>query len=80
MIMKYLLLFALALLHFHVGDAQSAATQTAGSNPSNIYALIVGISEYQNKEDINALEFAGKDAKEFYDFLTSKAGAWLAAI
>ncbi len=72
--MKYLLLFALALLHFHVGDAQSAATQTAGSNPSNIYALIVGISEYQNKEDINALEFAGKDAKEFYDFLTSKAG------
>ena len=72
--MKYLLLFALALLHFHVGDAQSAATQTAGSNPPNIYALIVGISEYQNKEDINALEFAGKDANEFYKFLTSKAG------
>ena len=40
---------------------------------TDIYAVVVGISRYQNT-DVNNLRFADKDAQSFYDFLRSPAG------
>ena len=38
----------------------------------NIYAVVIGVSEFFNK-DYN-LEYAGEDARKFYNFLKSKIG------
>jgi Flp pilus assembly protein TadD len=50
-----------------------AITQSAGNSlpASNTFAIIVGISEYEN---ITKLNFAHRDAEEFEKFLLSKAG------
>ena len=40
---------------------------------TNIYALIIGISDYQ-QNDIERLKYAHKDAQKFYDFLRSESG------
>ena len=50
-----------------------ANTATA---PKNTYAVVVGISDYQDK-DIPDLRFADKDAEAFANFLRSPAGGSL---
>lgn len=47
------------------------ATQT---KKGNTYALIVGISKYQFPDTYVPLQFADKDARIFYTYLTSDAG------
>jgi len=42
--------------------------------PPNIYAVVVGISQYAEGDNIPALKFAHRDAQEFSDFLKSKSG------
>ena len=57
----------------------SAYTQIPGNtgqnknSPGKVYALVVGISSYLQK-DIPQLQFANRDAEEFSKFLRSKAG------
>lgn len=43
----------------------------ADQSPENTYALIIGVADYENVED---LEFADKDALAFKAFLKSKSG------
>lgn len=49
----------------------NAASQSA--HAPNTYAVIVGISHYENV-GINQLEYAHRDAQVFADYLKSKAG------
>jgi tetratricopeptide (TPR) repeat protein len=55
-----------------------AYTQIAVKQPGlpykNIYAVIVGISDYKPDDNIPPLKYAHRDAEEFNDFLRSKAG------
>ncbi len=59
--------FGLCLFRFLPGAAQA---------PSEVYALIVGISEYQDVE-ISDLKYAARDASAFHAFLRSSAGGRL---
>ncbi len=52
----------------------TTAQTIAGTSNSNTWALVVGISDYQDLED---LQFADKDAEEFIKYLTSEAGGAL---
>jgi hypothetical protein len=45
--------------------------------PAKTLALIIGVGKYKYLTDAQALEFADKDAKDFYDFLVSPQGAGL---
>ena len=64
----FLLLFIACII-----CAGSVSAQTAGSAGSNTYAIVVGISGYQNPA-IPRLMYADKDATLFADWLQSKAG------
>ena len=56
-------------------QAGSLAAQSSTVHPPKIYAVVVGVSTY-NDSNIPNLKFAGKDAQAFYDFLRSpNAGA-----
>ncbi len=76
------LLTTLALL---AGTAVAAQTekgasplnpQSAIANPQSVRAVVVGISDYQDK-DIPDLRFADRDAEAFANFLRSPAGGSL---
>ncbi len=67
----FLLLMVTCLIH-----AQEAASPTPlkmGKGKPKVYAVVVGISDYQN-EGIPDLRFAHRDALAFVDYLQSKAG------
>ena len=70
--MRIRLIISLLVLN---SSLHAQVTQQAETNypvAVNTYAVIVGISEYQN--EIAPLDFAHKDAKVFADYLRSKAG------
>lgn len=76
--MKYLILFLLMpLMSFsqNKGASPIAASQDPSAN-KNTYAVVVGISDYQDK-DIPDLRYADKDAEAFANFLRSEAGGKL---
>ena len=54
-------------------QAQTTATIAKPAGAANTYAVIVGISNYENA-GIPQLEFAHKDAEYFANYLSSKAG------
>jgi len=60
--------FFIALFPFHAFTQTTPVTQ-----PSHVYALVIGISSYLEK-DIPQLKFANRDAAAFADFLRSRAG------
>lgn len=69
--MRYLLqLIAAIFLYISV----PAQTVNQASPTGNVYALLVGISKYEHLDISDQLQFAGKDAEVFADFLKSKAG------
>lgn len=45
-----------------------------GNSGHNIYAVVVGISQYAEGDNIPALKFAHRDAQEFANFLESRSG------
>lgn len=65
---SFIVLF-ICLLH----TAALMAQQASPNNSGNIYALVVGIANYQNK-DIPQLQYANRDAEVFAEYLKSKAG------
>lgn len=68
--MRYILqLIAGILLNISV----PAQTVDQALNAGNTYAIIIGISKY-NDPEIKSLEYAHRDAKEFYNFLKSQSG------
>ncbi len=76
--MKYIVIFLLLpVLAFSqnkgVSPIANSQQQTA---TKNTYAVVVGISDYQDK-DIPDLRFADKDAAAFAEFLRSEAGGKL---
>ncbi|MBK7691883.1 MAG: caspase family protein [Bacteroidetes bacterium] len=56
-----------------VGVPYSLLSQGQLGVSSKVYALVIGISDYQN-EGIDKLDFAHKDAEAFADYLKSNAG------
>lgn len=52
---------------------QHTVAQTTANVKGNTYAVVIGISKYENK-GIEQLEFADRDANAFADYLRSKAG------
>lgn len=66
-----------AFLFFSLLTSISVFSQTSNTSRSvnhpNVYALVVGISKYLQK-DIPELQFADRDARVFADYLKSKAG------
>ena len=67
--MKNLLLVVFLLL----GVMASAQTMRTLKKRESTYAVVIGISEYQDA-DIKDLSFAHRDAEMFAEFLQSKAG------
>ena len=53
--------------------ASPIGTKTEQSTSGATYAVVVGISDYQDK-DIPDLRYADKDAEAFANFLRSEAG------
>lgn len=66
--MKYTL-----LLLFTVLLGASASSQTASTGNGNVYAVVIGVSNYQDP-DVPRLQFANRDAGIFAEFLQSRAG------
>ncbi|MBX9694937.1 MAG: caspase family protein, partial [Cyanobacteria bacterium] len=54
------------------GAGTAGATQAVNRPVRDKWALIVGISDYQNK-DIPRLKYASKDARDFRDYLVNEA-------
>ncbi|MCB0547695.1 MAG: tetratricopeptide repeat protein [Phaeodactylibacter sp.] len=71
--MRKLLLIIFLLSGWVAGRAQEL---TFRSESIRTYAVVIGISEYQDNS-IQDLGYAHKDAKEFADFLRSRAGGEL---
>ena len=69
--MRVYLLFIFTLL-FNAYAAQ-AQQGPSSNNTGNVYALVVGIANYQDKE-IPQLQYSNRDAEVFADYLKSKAG------
>ncbi len=57
-----------------VGSEQ--ITQTFTTKPK-LYVLAVGVSDYENNENINDLDFAHKDAQDFVNLLKTQTGKGL---
>ena len=83
--MKNLLFFFFALPFLAIGQAEKGVTPLSTSSTVTTdgvglrpvtYAVVVGISDYQDK-DIPDLRFADKDAEAFANFLRSPAGGSL---
>ena len=78
--MKKLIILSQFLLEcFFLTAQQKGATPIVNGQQSiakNTYAVVVGISNYQDK-DIPDLRFADKDAEAFANFLRSEAGGKL---
>ncbi|MGB4818080.1 MAG: tetratricopeptide repeat protein [Saprospiraceae bacterium] len=72
--MKYFIIFlAVPLLSFSQNKGVSPNSTNSTSSSGQTYAVVVGISDYQDK-DIPDLRFADKDAEAFANFLRSNAG------
>src|ERR1043166_5483316 len=74
--MKSIFLFCLVLFFYsslHSQNQQGNAANQSLAVSGKIYAVVVGISKYQNN-GITQLEYADRDAKVFADYLKSKAG------
>ncbi len=50
-------------------------TKEAPASTGKTYALVTGISRYQANDSYQNLQYADADAREFYDYLVSAAGA-----
>ncbi|MCO5269361.1 MAG: caspase family protein [Brumimicrobium sp.] len=74
--MRNFLLFivfcTIAVLTFAQGDRGSRAVPTHEDEIKNTYALIIGISDYEN---LQSLQFADQDALAMEDFLSGEWGA-----
>ncbi|MBK8670766.1 MAG: caspase family protein [Saprospiraceae bacterium] len=66
------ILASIIVRSFSQEEAEVALIPTSISS-GNIYALIIGISEYKH-DSIRDLHFAHKDAEAFYEYLTSASG------
>ena len=67
-------LFIVIDLRSQVNIRGSELLQTNNQEaPNNIFALVIGVSKYQNVQ-IPKLDYADDDARAFFDFLTSKSG------
>lgn len=76
--MKYLVLLFISFLHAPALFSQSSLKPSLlPPGAHNTYALVIGISDYENK-GIPALKFAHRDAIEFAKYLQSKAGGSVA--
>ena len=71
--MKKLLIFVHFILLALFGLAQERLSLKIGQGQSELYAVIIGISDYQN-EGIPDLRFAHRDALAFKEYLMSGAG------
>lgn len=74
--LPYLFFLTVSLFSVNAFSQSNTRGTAIAPNPEpettgNTYAIIIGISSYQN---INKLQYADKDAKAFYDFLRSKSG------
>ncbi len=79
--MKYILVALLALPFILSGQNEKgiiplSTPSTINRAPSTVWAVVVGISDYQDK-DIPDLRFADKDAEAFANYLRSPAGGAL---
>ena len=78
--MKTIFLAILSLLYFSLFAQEKGVTplktQNSELKTSETYAVVVGISDYQDK-DIPDLRFADRDAEAFANFLRSPAGGLL---
>src|ERR1051325_5943130 len=54
-------------------SAPQIAAQTAPAQP-NFYAVVIGVSEFENLAKDDWLQFADKDAQAFSNFITSPRG------
>ncbi len=59
---------------FSLMISNAALSQPDNNIKGNVYALVIGISKYADKEAIDSLQFADRDAMIFADFLRSRAG------
>ena len=64
--MRYFFLLFICSTQYLLGFAQAQR--------HNTYAIIVGISKYDQKNNIPALKYADRDAQEFADYLRSRSG------
>ncbi|MBI3935282.1 MAG: tetratricopeptide repeat protein [Acidobacteria bacterium] len=66
------------VLHWPVRFALTALLSgvSFGQEPAqpNFYAVVIGVSEFENLPKEEWLEYANRDAKTFYDFITSPRG------
>ncbi len=66
------------ILH-HAGRGRHAGAhadaEAAGTAQGKIYALVIGISRYQDPSTYHNLQYADVDARAFYSFLISPTGA-----
>ena len=71
-----LMLAALLAAAPHNTWAQQDAAPPSPTAPEqpNYYAVIIGVSEFENLPKEEWLDFADDDAKAFYDFITSPRG------
>ncbi len=69
--LNYFLAFILLSFSFSIFAQQSNPFQN--ETPGNIYAVLIGISHYENKA-IQSLTYANKDATLFAEFLQTKSG------
>lgn len=74
--MKMKIVFILILTNICLYSQQKGVSPLSTNNTqlsTNTYAVVVGISDYQDK-DIPDLRFADKDAEAFAIYLRSNAG------
>jgi tetratricopeptide (TPR) repeat protein len=64
---------ALLLISFLALTPSAMAQAPAPAQP-NFYAVVIGISEFENLPKDDWLEFADRDAQSFYQFITSPRG------
>ena len=67
------LILSLPLALLFAQEKTGTALTQQGMTPGNTYAVIVGISQYENK-GIKSLDYAHRDAEVFADYLKSKSG------
>ncbi len=66
-----ILFFCLLTTTALYAQQNGAGGQKMKLNPVNIYALIVGVSEYQFPDTYSPLEFADDDGRVFYNYLVN---------
>ena len=72
--MKRLLPFIFLILTVPAPAQPITNTNITRSAHANIYAVVIGISQYAPGNNIPSLQFAHRDAQEFANYLQSKSG------